>query len=242
MLLNTFRAYKLHPKITVPTRITSHCRTCIDNIFTNATKCHAEVLDLCLSDHTCQVIKIPTEVGFKEGHWYMYKRNPDKYLEIFLKYISKISFSDVYSSTDPNYAYEVFTDTYGLIFDLCIPTEKIKMTYKRKPKWKTKGIALASKRKRQLYLQTLKSSSAVVKSEYKKYCKMMKLVMKESKRRTNTNFINKSSNKSKATWQIIKQNTSKVNTLKDTIESIKLNDNVILENSVDIANVMNDFL
>lgn len=240
LLLNAFRSFNLHPSIAVPTRITSHSQTCIDNIFTNVKNYNVDVLDIGLSDHTCQVISILTSLSYKEKYWYVYNRNPDNYMDIFLKYISQFSFTDVYSATDPNYGYKMFIDTFSLVFDLCVPDKIIKVTHRRNPIWKTKGIATASRHKRQLYLQSLKSNNFVIKNKYKKYCKVMKAVTKQSKRNANINFITQSANKSKATWQIIKQNTTQINVIKNTVDHI-IKDGIVIDEPFDIANSMNNY-
>lgn len=239
--INIFRSFKLHPTIIdKPTRVTSRSQTCIDNIFTNIKKYEVNILDVGLSDHTCQIISVPSSKSFNEKFWYIYSRNPKKYLEIFKKYLLQTNFMNVYDLKNPNDAYKLFLDTFTLLFDLCVPNDKVKISYKRTPNWKTKGIVIASKNKRKLHLKIRHSKCSLTKSRYKTYCKIMKSVINQSKINTNKKHIDQSTNKSRATWQIIKQNTSHTNTLKETIEIIK-KDDILISKPHDIATEINNF-
>lgn len=239
-LMNTFRSFKLHHTISQPTRITDHSQTCIDNIFTNIKQYNAKVLDLGISDHTCQLISIEMDISFKEKYWYIYKRNSNKYIDIFIKYLTQISFKDVYEEKNPDNAYTVFQNIISMINNLCVPKERIKVTYKRAAHWKTKGIMKASKNKRLLYYKSRNTTCKTIKKKYKTYCKIFKAVTKRSKLLSNANFIDRSDNKSKAMWQMIKHNTTKSNKIKNTIDCIRNND-VLINNPNDIANILNEY-
>lgn len=67
---NTLKKFNLLLTLNNATRITSHSATCIDNIITNHRNYKAEIWDLGMSDHTCQVIKIPCSISFKEKYWF----------------------------------------------------------------------------------------------------------------------------------------------------------------------------
>ena len=71
--------------------------------------------------------------------------------------------------------------------------------------WMTPGITISCKRKRFLYLCTRNSNDRSLKIYYKQYCKILTKVIKEAKKYTYNNQINKSTNKSKTTWNIKKR-------------------------------------
>jgi hypothetical protein len=75
--------------------------------------------------------------------------------------------------------------------------------------WITPGIKISCKHKRFLYLCTRNSDDISLKKYYKQYCEILANVMKEAKELTYDNQINKSTNKIKTTWNIIKMETNR---------------------------------
>jgi hypothetical protein len=67
---------------------------------------------------------------------------------------------------------------------------------------------------RLLYLYTRSSNDTSLKRHYKQYCKILANVIKEAKKYTYNNQINKSTNKIKTTWNIIKKETNRHKKLK----------------------------
>jgi hypothetical protein len=65
------------------------------------------------------------------------------------------------------------------------------------------------------------------------------MVIKEAKRLHYKEIITKSRNKIKTTWKIISKETNK-STIEDTIQSLRINDQVIFNQSI-IANELNDY-
>jgi hypothetical protein len=78
----------------------------------------------------------------------------------------------------------------------------------------TPGIRISCKHKRLLYLCTRSSNDTSLKKYYKQYCKILANVIKEAKKCTSNNQINKSTNKIKTTWNIIKKETNRHKGLK----------------------------
>lgn len=56
-LLSLLNSFDLYPTILEATRITTHCRSCIDNIHTNCNEYTSEVLHTQISDHTAQLVQ-----------------------------------------------------------------------------------------------------------------------------------------------------------------------------------------
>lgn len=239
LFISTLKTFNMKCTITEATRVTANSQTCIDNIITNAKKYESIVLHSGLSDHTGQLIKLPCSTGFIIKYWFENIKQIDLNLEIFVKYISQISFSEVYDEhADVNRSYDTFLDIFQMIHDLCFPITKIKVTHKRKPNWKTRGIAKSCQRKRFLYLNIQKNRSADNIDHYKLYKRKLKANIRCSKRLANMRYMSRSSNKTKATWGLIKLHTSPSNDIKQTIDSIKINHNTITNQS-DIANLLN---
>lgn len=236
---NTLLKYNLKPAINEPTRITNSSSTCIDNILTNLKSYSSKVLHLGLSDHSGQMISIPCNQGFIEKYWYVNSRNVNNYLDIFLRYMSQCSFSEVYLYNDVNLAYKTFINMFKLIFELCIPLQQIRVSYKKKNDWQTKGIYRASKIKRSLYMKILHKKNISLIPHYKKYCKVLKSVIRLAKQKFNISFIKKSTNKNRATWNLIQKQTSAKNTFKSTIDNLIVDNNVVTNVNI-IAKLFNN--
>ncbi|CAK1593695.1 unnamed protein product [Parnassius mnemosyne] len=237
---NTVLKYNLKLTINEPTRITIKSKTCIDNIITNIKGCSSKVLHLGLSDHSAQYINVPCNQGYIEKYWYVHRRNENKYLIIFLKYLSQLSFSEVFSYRDVNQAYNTFISLFKLLYDLCIPVEKVRISFKKRSNWQTVSIKRACKTKRYLYQKILKYKKNELIPYYKKYCKILKSVTRLAKQKTNIKFIKNSNNKNKATWYLIRKQTTSQNIFKTTIKNVTI-DNTNITDAGAIAEVFNTY-
>ena len=109
----------------------------------------------------------------------------------------------------------------------------------------TQGIRISCKCKRLLYLCTRNSNDISLKKYYKQYCKILTKVIKEAKKYTYNNQINKSTNKGKTTWNIIKKETNRhkrSTTMTDYQNSPEAFNNYFLtvsENIIKISGPMN---
>lgn len=115
--------------------------TCCDNIIHNIRGSKGEVYEFAVSDHTAQILKCPVKRICKLKFWYSTKRDySEENMVKFRNYLGKLHFTDTYTSSDPNDAFNSFFDIFVLLYDLCFPTIKIKNTTRKKPKWLSKGI------------------------------------------------------------------------------------------------------
>ena len=101
-----------------------------------------------------------------------------------------------------------FLNNYLRIFHEHFPQHKFIKRHNNTP-WMTPGIRISCKHKRLLYLFTRNSNDTSLKKHYKQYCKILTKVIKEAKKYTYNNQINKSTNKGKTTWNIIKKETNR---------------------------------
>lgn len=234
LLLN----YNLRLKITEPTRKIS--KTCIDNFAHNYhNKCRAEVIDFALSDHTAQILRCQVKKVCLLKSWKIKRRDYcEENLKKFRTCIENLSFSEMYSASDPNIAYNAFIDLFELFYDLCFPFKYITINTHRKANWITRGIKACSIKKRDLLWQYRKKPIQVNKTKLTQFSKRYKKVIKLTQRAQNNHLINASDNKSRSAWKII--NEPKQNLPSDTITSIKINDKTITD-PCEISNAFNNY-
>lgn len=230
--------YNLKLAIKQPTRITSH--TCIDNFAHNFGKnSKTQVLELALSDHTAQFIKIPVQKCCTIKYWRKNRRNfSTEYLVKFKKCISSLSFCDVYRTGDPNIAYNNFIEIFSMFYFLCFPKETITIHTTKKAKWVSRGIRTCSKRKRYLLWQYRHNCNPLNKENLINYSKKLKKIIQLTQLSQNNYKIKTSQNKCKTTWDIIK--ASKYNVPRNPITKIQLN-NETISDPQQIANTFNKY-
>jgi exonuclease III len=230
--------YNLKIEINQATRIESG--TCIDNIIHNNRGCTSFVINIGLSDHFAQILKIPIKKNHDFTEWYINKRCYSK--QNLMKYtecLNKVTFSDVYQANDVNLAYKNFMGTCKKYYDICFPVKKCRISIgKRKNKWLTRGIKKSCKTKRILHLKCRKSKLDNDILLYQNYSNILKKVINKSQRIQNNSYILNAANKTKAAWQVINGNTNLPP--KHHIKQIKSNEK-FLESPRQIANAFNDF-
>jgi hypothetical protein len=92
-----------------------------------------------------------------------------------------------------------------------------------------KGIQISCRHKRDLYIKYRITSDPQKKYYYKKYCTILKKVIKQAKKLYYNTLIKTSVNKIKTTWNITRENTGKIQDL-NGISEINL-ENEIVEDS-----------
>lgn len=207
-----------------PTRPKSN--SCIDNIFHNIRGSKCDVIDLGMSDHTAQLLKFPVKKTCTVNFWYTKRRDFSKEnLTKFKECLMNLSFDDVYTTNDPEVAYNIFFEQYKLFYDLCFPIIKIKNTIIKKPKWLSKGISQCCRQKRKQLWKYRLSPSEDKKNALKQYSTRLKKIVKLTQKSQNNYILSNAENKSKATWKII--NLNKTQFPKENINNIKVNNHTI---------------
>ena len=159
--LNTMYSLSLYPKITRPSRITSHSSTLIDNIFTNDIENNtvSGLLIIDISDHL--PVFIVFDNNFKVNHpdeRLTYRRlRTDETMNALKKDLLAQSWDAVYNETDVNNAYETFLRIFMSLYDKNCPIKQYsrKHKYTDRP-WITKGLQNACKKKNTLYREFIK--------------------------------------------------------------------------------------
>lgn len=236
--IHILTSHNLTLAINEPTRLQS--KTCIDNFAHNdATCCQAEVVDLGLSDHTAQILKCNVKKTCKLKFWRIKRRDYcDENLKKFKEYLNQWKFTDLYTTDDPNEAYNRFLDIFLLLYELCFPLKYIKISCEKRVRWISKGIKLCTKRQRTLLWNNRINPSEVNKSALKTYTQRLRKIIKLTQKSINSHLIRTSVNKSKTTWKII--NSTKPYQPREPIRKLKDDNNTLITDPIKIANTFND--
>jgi exonuclease III len=222
-------SFNLKSVINFPTRISSNSCTLIDNIFINNYLHAFSVYPLIngLSDHDAQALVLNIDSPLEHRHKFYYKRiiNNDT-MKQFLISLSFENWEEVFSASNVNEAFNSFLNTYLRVFYSSFPLKKTKILHTQKP-WITCGIKVSCANKRTLYLASRSSNDPRVKKHYKKYCKILTTTIKAAKRQYYNSLINKSTNKIKTTWNIVK-NIANNTRYTAAITKMKINDKLEL--------------
>uniref|UniRef100_A0A8D8RLJ8 Endonuclease/exonuclease/phosphatase domain-containing protein n=1 Tax=Cacopsylla melanoneura TaxID=428564 RepID=A0A8D8RLJ8_9HEMI len=239
-LLNLFN---LKACITSPTRI-STIESCIDNIFINFQPKTLINNDFNifsgLSDHQySQVISFHTTSNKTEK---VFGRTfGSRQINSFIKSLSEIDFSPVFQISNVNDQVNCFYDLFLRPFNLHFPFKISTIGGPKKKKWVTKGIACSCRHKRALFNLCRQTSNPIIHSHYKKYCKILNKVIRQSKRDYTLQAIKSApkNKKSRVIWNIVR-NFSKKN--KTHYSQLKLKqEGKLIQNPELVADALNTF-
>lgn len=231
--------YNLKLEIRTSTRPSSG--TCIDNIAHNVKfGCKGDVIDLGLSDHASQFLKVPVKRSFVLNSWYVLRRDyAPKHLAKFKECLESLSFSEVYCTDDPNSSYDAFLKIFRMLYDLCFPLKKVHHRAFHKTRWLSKGVKICSKKQRVLLWRYRLSPTSANKLILKNYSKLYKKIIKLTKLSQNNYKMKTARNKNKTAWQMI--NGSKMMYHRDSILKIRRDQNHFATDPLEIANLFNDY-
>ena len=207
------------PRISLPTRVTDHSATLIDNIFSTVLDdSKSGVIITNISDHqmiyaySTEKIYSPHQSKFMEV-----ENNSRDALELFL---SKLRDSDIVGKMDlnenanPNKNFEIFIDNFTKLKQQCMLRKRVrydKKLHKDNP-WMTTGILTSINAKDKLYqvlTQTSKESPnyADIQTNFKTYRNIIRRSIMFAIRDYYQRMFNTFSNDMKKTWQTIINDT-----------------------------------
>ncbi|KAF9806627.1 hypothetical protein SFRURICE_012164 [Spodoptera frugiperda] len=227
--------FKFTQHIKEPTRITHTTSTCLDLIFTNFNdnSLHTTVEELGFSDHCGTIVNMTFKQETKELVWFTVKRlfNTNN----IQKFKSKLSTQNWNNIITPN---KNLNENYQHLNE-CIPTRRIKLKTKQSNFWLTTGIKTSCRNKRLLKILSIKINNPIITKYYKKYEKILKKSVITAKKLHYINKMNKSTNKVKTMWNIVKERTNKIS--KKDKQNITLQTTSLISDPTQIANIFNDF-
>ena len=204
------------PHITLPTRITSHSKTLIDNIFSNDPDFSQGVsgnFTFSISDHLPQFLLMPKVDNHPPKKHNIQKRNMknlDK--ENFVADFININWRQVLSVglMDTQHSFENFDKKVSEIIDKYVPLKKLnKKQFRLQAKpWITPGIIKSIKRRDKLLRLYIKSNEPNRKvelhTEYKILRNKITALIRNSKKKHHQKYFIENSKDIRKTWNGIK--------------------------------------
>ena len=242
----------LVPHVILPTRITSHSKTLIDNIFSNMTNFNQGIsgnFTTSISDHFPQFLFIPME-NFKTPKKHnLSKRDYKNFDRVsFIGELININWNEVLSveKCDPDHSFQMFDSKINTLLNKYAPLKKLnKKDFKNQQKpWITNGILSSIKRRDKLLRKFIGekelNSKENVHNEYKRLRNNIVALIRISKKNYYTNYFTEHANNIKNTWKGIKSIINIKNCAKSYPEIMKNNGNFFTE-PINIAEGFNNY-
>lgn len=232
--------------VNAPTHRSLNTETQIDYMITNYSMVTEQTdnLYLGLSDHTSQFTALPDRLlPIKPARNARRVRNFSLENKInFKTELGKINWDIVleentFQSVDIHFNkfLEVVMHTFERNFQLKIR----KANPELKKSWLTKGIRISLANKREMAGRVKYSVDPAFKAYFKSYSKVLRAVIKASKKICNNRKIAKSDNKAKTTWEIIKKESGRYSSNHQVTEIVK--DGKTIKNKQQMENNFNNF-
>ena len=242
---STALSHCLHPKITLPTRITSTSATIIDNIFSNFLDRDsiAKIIIDDISDHLPIYLSlIGCYCDSRNQVTHPLRIQSDANKMNFVNTLMKEDWSDVLcycSKGDVTRAYSSFINRYYSSYDSCFPVASKRRTCcpYRKP-WMTPGLLNSYKKKNTLYRTFLAKPSAYNKSKFISYRNKFKRIKEAAITNYYSTKFCEYENNGKKTWDLLKRLLSG-NTRHPSLSTFYDSDCQPMTTPAEIANAFN---
>ena len=188
------------PCITIPTRITSRTATIIDHIFVKIPpkliqiKCSSGNFITDISDHlpNFTFLDLKTQIAKKRPFIRLFT---EKNKRLFAdKLPEEAPLINLNEQTDPNVAYNMFSNNYLSLFNKYFPlTRMSKKVYKDKPHI-TSGIKVSIKFKNKLYKKFKENSNEVNRAAYNRFKNQTTKTIRNAEKMYYKNIINSQNN------------------------------------------------
>ena len=237
----TLMSCKLMPTITLPTRITSHSQTCIDNIFL---KCDANtyitpcVLYNDISDH------LPKTIILQNHNEVTTMKRPlvgifgELNCRKFIGMFRNTNWEQLFASEDD--LYPKFIERLNILYNECFPLRQLSRKRQRDKPWITKGLKISIKYKNKLYMKALTKSSEYIYARYTHYKKILERCVKQTENTYYYELFNSCSNKSRDTWKHLSCLLKRRKCRSSMINKLIFDEQSVTDPQ-EIANALNDY-
>ena len=244
---NSFIPYILHP-----TRITSHSKTLIDNIFSNfiSPDIISGNITATISDHLLQFSFVPNilsnpstqKSNYYERDWSKFKQE-----NFILDYFDK-DWADLLQidQQNVNLSLNSFLNNINSILDVHAPLRKVnkyKLKFKAKP-WITPALQKSISIKNNLLKKFINAKDPQVKDSYHKECKdyrnMISTILKQSKTNYYNHYFEANWNNIKNTWKGIKSILN-IKSISAAFPKTLTVNGTTISNPMEISNIFNNY-
>jgi len=209
--LNLMVSNDLFPLVGVPTRITSHSATIIDNIFVSSKylkSSAADVLVFPCSDHLPVVASVPLVIAKeKKAEKKQMRQLRKQNMENLAEELSKVSWKPVFDETeDASHAFDIFMNILQPIYDKTCPLKVLRNTREspRKP-WVTSELIQMIKKRNLLYQSFLDCQSADMFEEFKKIRNQVNTLRRSCVKSYYELKLGETKGDSRGTWKVLRE-------------------------------------
>lgn len=239
----------LLPSITKPTRVTTHSKTLIDNIFTNSTEhlLFSGNLTTFISDHLVQVAFFRSKA--KQTYQIpSVRRNFNKFNreEFLLDFLETNWDEMVMREHDANKTLDTLIDKLNKLTNKHAPIKPLsrtKMKSKHSP-WITNGIVISLKKRDKLYKKFINCKHPLEKAnwhnQYKLYRNLLVSLCRTSKETYYQNFFEEQKHNHKKTWDGINSLINNKCSKATLPKTFRINNKPVSDLNI-ISNQFNDF-
>jgi hypothetical protein len=239
-LLDLLERYNMVNTVITPTRETNNTKSLIDMmiIYRARYQIPSSMYELGLSDHHAQTLLIKTRESINTPIKNWKRHINESGISNFSNSLNNISWEEVYAASDVNSKFEIFLNTFMLLFNKAFPLKLVNSRKPTKSMWISNGIKTSSQRIKLFNkIKNHVSLSYNTRIYFAKYKRIYKCVLTEAKKRDNDKFLIQASNKPKAIRQVINKTFGKSTTSKP-ISSINFGSKVI-KNPKEITELFN---
>ena len=191
--------------IHLPTRVTDHSSTCLDNFLTNIPHINSTgVIQTDISDHYPIFVDLAIYNPEKTHRPKLkaYRRDTTNHNKtLFVKLISNHDWSSIIKETDVNNKYNIFINTFTQYMNSCFPLRLHNIDSDTKNPWLNSEIKQLNSIKNSLYLLSIRNTR--LKPHYNCLNKRYKRTIKSMKRNHYQNIITKNKNNPRKTWKTL---------------------------------------
>lgn len=212
--ISTIYSLNLYPKITRPTRITTHSATLIDNILTNEifNDAISGILISDISDHLPVFTVFDSDCKPHQEPLSKFKRSrSEESLNVFKNDLFVQNWDGVYDKSNVHDAYDEFMRIFKQLYDKNCPLKKIcTISNKKGHPWITKGLKNAIKKKNLLYKEFFKQRTKEAENKYKKYKNKLTNILRKTKKDYYNKLIETKKSDVREMWKILNKVIKKI--------------------------------
>lgn len=244
------------PKITLPTRFSTHSCSLLDNIFcklsANCTETNAGVIHTNISDHLPCFVKLKL-IGKKNKQPTRFTKQKIDVSKAMKSFIQDLKSQNIYHKlnptleSDPNDNYEILSNTVKETKLRHFPTRMVKYNKRRHKnnKWISYGIINSIKSRDIMYLELKRTPVndgryLTLKHNLNVFNNILKKAIREAKVDYYNSLFDKYKHDVRNTWKSISEVLHKANRQKKSIEKI-IHDGRCITDTKEIADSFNNF-